>query len=69
MAQANAEALKLPDQLIIRYFRDGEIDAVATVASDERTVVVTLRFTEGVRVDRWSDLGGGLGFVPQLGET
>jgi hypothetical protein len=60
MARSNAEALKLPDQLLVRYFRAGEIDEVKKVASKETRVEVHV----SGRVDHWSDLGGGLGYVP-----
>ncbi len=63
-AHTNSEALKLPDQLLVRYFRAGEIENVATVDVGKKNVGVVLKFPKRERVDRWQDLGGGLGFVP-----
>ena len=53
-------ALKLPDQLLVRYFCVGEIEDVRKVVEAGDAVTVTV----GKRVDRWTDLGGGLGYVP-----
>jgi hypothetical protein len=64
MPKKNAEALKLPDQLLVRYFRDGELDNIATVEVKGLHVGVVLKFRKGPRIDHWRDLGGGLGFVP-----
>jgi len=67
MPHSNAEALKLPDQLLVRYFRADEIENIATVEVKESHVGVILKFPAGPRIDHWRDLGGGLGFVPDLG--
>lgn len=56
----NPAALKLPDQLLVRYFRAGEIDCVTGVKADKDKVSVVLKD----RTDHWRDLGGGLGYVP-----
>lgn len=63
----NAEALKLPDQLLVRYFRGGEIEAITKVEAKGAHVNVELKVDGGRRVDAWRDLGGGLGFVPLAG--
>lgn len=66
------EALKLPDQLLVRYFREGEIENIATVSIGDGKpggagkVCVLLKFPKGPRIDHWTDLGGGLGFVPDV---
>ena len=61
-SHSRPETLKLPDQLLVRYFRAGEIDDVRAVkvGADGIEVIVG----KEKRVDRWRDLGGGLGFVP-----
>jgi len=60
----NPEALKLPDQLLVRYYAAGEIDQVKTVATAKDQITVTLELQGEPRTDHWTDLGGGLGFVP-----
>jgi hypothetical protein len=60
----NPEALKLPDQLLVRYYSAGEIDQVAKVETGEDQITVVVRVAGDARTDRWTDLGGGLGFVP-----
>jgi hypothetical protein len=67
MPKKNAEALKLPDQLLVRYFRGGELDHVATVEVKDEHIGVVLKFPKGPRIDHWRDLGGGLGYVPDEG--
>lgn len=65
MAKQREEALKLPDQLLVRYFRAGEIDVIRTVDTAQKdSVSVTVKLHGGTRTDRWRDLGGGLGYVP-----
>jgi DNA transposition AAA+ family ATPase len=56
----------LPDQLLVRYFRAGEIEAIASVTVKEDKVGVHLKLAGTPRFDHWRDLGGGLGFVPDL---
>lgn len=64
----SAAALDLPDQLLVRYFRAGEIDAISQVdAADKSSITVTVKIEGGSRGDRWKDLGGGLGYVPEDG--
>lgn len=60
-----AAALKLPDQLLVRYFRAGEIEAITSVHVRKDKIGVRLKLPGGLRVDTWKDLGGGLGFVPE----
>lgn len=59
-SHSRPEILKLPDQLLVRYFRAGESEAVREVKRSDDGIEVLV----GTRVDRWRDLGGGLGFVP-----
>lgn len=61
----NREALKLPDQLIVRYFRGGELEQVRAVKIGDGEIAVTVG--KAKRVDRWTDLGGGFGFIPKPG--
>jgi hypothetical protein len=63
---ANTEAMKLPDQLVVRYFRAGELDAIRSVTSSEKgsIVAVGVMRSADLQTDHWRDLGGGLGFVP-----
>lgn len=56
--------MKLPDQLLVRYFRAGEIESIRTVTLKGDQVSVLLDSAEGPRSDRWRDLGGGIGYVP-----
>jgi hypothetical protein len=65
MPSPNAEALKLPDALLVRYYRAGEIDRVADVIASGSRLTVVLAMDRGEsRRDSWTDLGGGLGYVP-----
>lgn len=61
MPAQNAAALKLPDPLLVRFFRAGEIDLITDVAIDpeSRDVTVTLRD----RVERFKHLTD-VGWVP-----
>lgn len=58
----NAEALKLPDPLLVRYYREGRIEKIAKVAKrpKSRDLIVTLR---GGAVERWQYLTD-LGWIP-----
>jgi hypothetical protein len=54
-------ALALPDALIVRYFRAGELDEVTAVENlDDGRIKVQV----DDRTDLWRDLGGGVGYVP-----
>jgi len=64
----NTEALKLPDQLLVRYFRAGEIEHIAKVETKKTKLGVRLALETGPRIDHWVDLGGGLGYVPDSGD-
>lgn len=57
-------AMKLPDALIVRYFRQYELDLVTKVVALGSVWTVTLKLNKGGRTDKWRDLGGGLGIVP-----
>lgn len=57
----NKEALKLPDALLVRYYRAEEIERIEKVTTlKNRRIRVKL----SDRTDLWRDLGGGLGYVP-----
>lgn len=62
--QPSKAALALPDQLLVRYFRDGEINHITKVTKRKERVTVLLTIARKKRTDRWRDLGGGLGYVP-----
>ncbi len=64
----NKEALKLPDYLLVRYYRSGEIQQVHDVEEfgTAKKIHVHLKTDAGDRHDYWRDLGGGIGFVPDL---
>lgn len=60
----NKTALKLPDALLVRYYREGrDADIKKVVVTKDGLIRVTLT---GGTVETWRDLGGGLGFVPNL---
>lgn len=61
----NKKALALPDALLVRYYKAGELEHVTKVTprADQR-IEVKLRIGGDSRADIWRDLGGGLGFVP-----
>jgi hypothetical protein len=62
---ANKAALALPDALLVRYFRTGELDHVRQVTElPDARLRVKLRIAKADRIDTWRDLGGGLGYVP-----
>jgi hypothetical protein len=58
----NSEALKLPDQLLVRYYRQGKVEDVKIVAENPKTrdVIVTLK---SGTVDKWKYLVD-LGWIP-----
>lgn len=59
----NTEALKLPDPLLVRYYREGRIEQIVTVREmPERDLDVTLQ--DGT-VDQWKNLKD-LGWVPKV---
>ncbi len=51
----------------MRYYRAGEIEAIAKVEVKGAKVGVHLKLPGTPRFDRWHDLGGGLGYVPEDG--
>jgi len=62
---ANKKALALPDALLVRYFRDDEVDGISEVETlTDGRVRVVIKVRGSDRTDVWRDLGGGLGFVP-----
>ncbi len=65
MPTANPEALKLPDSLLVRYYREAEIDHIQKVTSrKDGRIEVQLLIADAQRTDHWRDLGGGIGYVP-----
>jgi hypothetical protein len=68
MGATNRAANKLPDALLVRYFRAGKIEDVRAVKIAGDGVAVTVGTGAEKRIERWQDLGGGLGFVPDAGE-
>jgi hypothetical protein len=61
----NKRALALPDALLIRYYRAGEIGHITKVTKHRGgRVTVQIRIEGEPRTDRWQDLGGGIGYVP-----
>ncbi len=58
----NKTALKLPDALLVRYYREGrDADIKQVTVTKDGWIKVTLN---SGTVETWRDLGGGLGFVP-----
>lgn len=61
----NKKALALPDALLVRYFRSGEIDHITKVTKlPNGRLQVRLVISSTQRTDHWRDLAGGLGYVP-----
>jgi hypothetical protein len=56
----------LPDALLVRYFRAGEIEDVRAVKIAGDVVTVTLGDGASKCAEKWRDLGGGLGYVPDV---
>jgi hypothetical protein len=67
-AHTNRAANKLPDALLVRYFREGKIEDVRGVTIAGDVVTVTSGAGDARSVELWRDLGGGLGFVPDADE-
>jgi hypothetical protein len=60
----NKNALHLPDSLLVRYYREGKDEQVTNVTTGkDGKVHVTLSTGEN---EVWRDLGGNLGYVPEL---
>lgn len=61
----NKKALALPDALLVRYLRGGELEHITKVSTrKDGRLEVKLRIRSKERTDLWRDLGGGLGIVP-----
>jgi hypothetical protein len=58
----NTEALKLPDPLLVRYFREDRIDKIKSVAEDATTRNITVKLRGGA-VEKWQHLAD-LGWIP-----
>jgi len=66
---ASQLAVTLPDALIVRYFRAGELDHITVVSTlDDGRLCVSLDVSGEPRADTWRDLGGGIGYVPDVGD-
>ena len=61
----NRVALKLPDQLLVRYFRQGQIEDVKRVTENKKTRDIVVTHKSGA-VDRWKYLID-LGWIPSEG--
>lgn len=48
----NSEALKLPDPLLVRYFRDDKIAGIKKVTNDPKTHDVKVTLADGA-VEKW----------------
>lgn len=61
----NKKALALPDALLVRYYKSGEIESIRKVTRHrDGRIRVQLSIGRTAREDLWSDLGGGLGYIP-----
>lgn len=61
----NKKALALPDALLVRYYKAGELEQVTKVTKHRNGgVTVQLRVGRADRTDRWLELSGGIGYVP-----
>jgi hypothetical protein len=58
-------ALKLPDQLLVRYFRQGTIDAIARVDQTRKTRDIAVTLKSGA-IEKWKYLRD-LGWIPDAG--
>ena len=58
----NQNALKLPDALLVRYYREGRIEKVRKVAQDRRTKAVTVTLEDGA-VEKWRHVSD---WIPDL---
>lgn len=58
----NQVALKLPDQLLVRYFRQGTIDHVERVVEKKKTRDIEVTLAGGA-VEKWRYLAD-LGWIP-----
>lgn len=63
----NPEALKLPDPLLVRLYRDGLIDLIEQVTTEEgtRNIVVNVRDRTPMRFLHLGDVG----WIPDPEET
>jgi hypothetical protein len=57
----NTQALKLPDPLLVRYYRDQKIDKITNVDIDDKTRDVTI--TLGKHKERFKYLAD-IGWIP-----
>jgi hypothetical protein len=55
-------ALKLPDQLLVRYFRQGTADNIKHVVEDKKTRDITVTLESGA-IEKWKYLRD-LGWIP-----
>ncbi|MGA3170342.1 MAG: hypothetical protein ABSE62_04955 [Chthoniobacteraceae bacterium] len=58
----NQKALKLPDGLLVRYYRDGKIERVRKVVQDKKTLGVTVTLEDGT-VEKWKHVSD---WIPDL---
>lgn len=48
----NAQAIKLPDPLLVRYYREDKIERIREVCQDAETLAVTVTLDDGT-VEKW----------------
>lgn len=60
----NTEAVKLPDPLLVRYYKEDRIDAVKKVHQHKETRLVTVTMKDGT-IDRWNYLTD-VGWIPAV---
>lgn len=48
----NAQAIKLPDPLLVRYYREDKIERIKKVAQNARTKAVTVTLLDGT-IEKW----------------
>lgn len=58
----NPHALKLPDPLLVRYYRNGKLDAITRVMEVKTTRAITVTLRGGLR-EKWSYLQD-IGWIP-----
>jgi hypothetical protein len=61
----NSAALKLPDQLLVRYYRQGNADEIKSVVENKKTRDITVTLKSGA-VEKWKYILD-LGWIPDGG--
>lgn len=63
----NSAALKLPDQLLVRYYRQGKTDDIQRVVENKKTRDVSVTLKSGL-IEKWKYLVD-LGWIPRAVDT